>query len=217
MIKAVIFDKDGTIVDSEDFHTRAVQQVLKQDLDLEITTQEIEKYIGLTYPLKIGNILKKRNIKADIVDLCKKVRKKYKQTVENEVELIDGALELFELLSKNNFKLGIVSASLSEDVEVLATKTKIRHFFDVLSGRDQVENVKPAPDCYILACKQLGVNPGETVVIEDSVPGVIAAKDAGCKCIAVPYYKIKDQDFSRADIIVNNLKEIDLEKIKRLG
>lgn len=92
----------------------------------------------------------------------------------------------------------------------------LKKYFDIRVNGNDVKKSKPNPDLYLLAAEKLGVKPKECVVIEDSVTGIHAAKNAGMFCIAVPNKYIKNGDFSKADIIVKSLKEIDLDLINSL-
>ncbi len=216
MIKAVVFDMDGVVIDSEIIHTRAIKEALKQELGLDVDKDEILEYIGLFYPEKLEKILKKRNIQKDVNKLTERAKMIFKGLTKH-VRLMPGFLDLIKTVIKNNFKTALASSSPRDYIEEISSMLDIEKYFDVIIAGDEVKNRKPNPECYLLTAKKLGLKPEECLVIEDSVPGVIAAKEAGMKCIAKPNPYVKDGDFSRADMIVNSLEEIDLDTIKRFN
>ena len=215
VIKAVLFDMDGTIIDSEDVHTRSLQEVVKENIGLEIPKEEIEKYIGLSYTQKLEKIFKERNVKKDYHKLSKFIRERNVK-LSNLVKKIDSTEEVIKMI-KEKFKIALVTASSKIQAEAMLKSSELKKYFELIITSDEVENNKPHPDCYLLASKKLKVKPKECVVIEDSVTGVEAAKSAGMFCIAVRNKYNKDKDFSEADLVVENLKNIDLDMIKKIG
>ncbi len=215
-IKAVLFDMDGTIADTEPYHVKAIQEILKEELNLRTSEDEIGEYIGLVYEEKLKNIFKKRRINKDVHELSNKIRKRYIKSVERDINLFSGTKDLFKRLKKNKFLIGLVSSGVRKDMNIVMKATNSKKYFDVTIAGDEVENKKPDPECYLKAAEKLHINPEECVVVEDSIPGVEAAKNAGMFCIAVPNKYIKNGDFSKADIVVDGLNEIDLDLIKGL-
>jgi len=215
VIKAVIFDMDGTIVDSEDIHTGSLKEVVKEELDVDLSEEEIRKYIGLDYKHKLEKIFSERGIDGDSNKLADVIRRRTIK-LSHLVEKIDGAEEIIQEM-KRNFKIALVSGSSRDQIESLLGNTGLKKYFDIRISSDDVENNKPHPDSYLLSTEKLGVKPNECVVIEDSVTGIEAAKSAGMFCIAVLNRYNKNQDLSKADIKVNNIKEITLDMIRSLG
>ena len=128
---------------------------------------------------------------------------------------MDGAEEKIKEM-KENFKIALVSGSTRDQIESLLENTGLKKYFDIRVSSDDVKNNKPYPDSYLLSTEKLGVKPNECVVIEDSVTGIEAAKSAGMMCISVLNKYNKNQDSSKADIKVNNIREITLNLIKSL-
>ncbi len=210
MIKAVLFDMDGVLIDSETHHIKAMQQILKEELDLEVDAEEIGQFSGLTYIEK----LKKIGIKNNIEKLSKKTNNRYIQIIRKQIKLSPGTRDLLEIISKTNLKSALVTASNKEQTNLILEKTRSKKYFDIVITGNDVKNRKPDPECYMLAAKKLDLRPKECVVIEDSIVGLTAAKEAGMKCIARPTPYIKRGDFSKADMIINSLEEINLDMIK---
>lgn len=214
MIKAVIFDWDGVLVDTEGCWVTADKRMLAEhciDYDggnrhlltgrnqKECVQVFIEKY-GL--PLDVEKAIQLRLAKL----------KEIYATVGNV--LMPGALELIKDVKAKGLKLAIASGSSKEILEFLVRKQGVYDYFDYVVSTDAVKNGKPAPDVYLFVAKKLGVLPAHCVVFEDAESGVRSAKAAGMYCIAVPNSYTTDQNFSEADKIDSSLKELSLEDFK---
>lgn len=213
-MKAVIFDMDGVLVETEPFHTRAVKEIL-EEAGIDISEDEILEYVGLAYPEKLKIIFSKKSTDRDIPELLKKIHQRYRDLIKGKVKLMEGALELIEKFSNNGFKIALVTASNDSQTSIVLSNTDMKKYFDIVVTSNDVKNKKPDPECYLLASKKLEIKPDQCLVIEDSVYGVTAAKKAGMKCIALTSTtdrnKLKD-----ADLIVDSLNEIDLNVIKKV-
>ena len=216
-IKAVLFDMDGVVVDSEPYHIQAMREVLLEEMELDIPSEEIGGFCGLNYEEKIEIIFKKRNLNADIDSLRKKTNERYIQLIKDRIYPKDGLIDLLERLLSENIKISLVTASNRKQTEIIVNRTGTSKYWAFIITGDDVIKRKPDSECYIKAKNKLGLEPKECVVIEDSIPGIEAAKGAGMFCIAIPNDYVKGQDFSKADIIVNSLKEINLDMISNLG
>ncbi len=215
VIKAILFDMDGTILDSEYMHTEVLQEVVKERSGIDISKEEIRKHIGLKYSEKLEKIFAERGIKKDTKELGSIAGKK---SLENShlVKKMDEADEIIQEM-KENFKIALVTGSSKEQSEIFLKSVNLKKYFDIMISSSNVKRNKPYPDSYLLAAEKLKVKPKECVVIEDSVVGVKGAKSAEMFCIAIPNIYIKNGDFSKADLIVDSLKEITLEMVKNLG
>ncbi len=229
MLRAVIFDFDGVITDSEILHFRAFNQVLRQ-YGIELTKQEYYKtYLGFNdadcYGLLIHQGLLKKN-KEHISELIEEKKQIYKELAKTEGKMIEGVRDFLTLLEENSIPMAICSGSLMTEVEMVLEDTGLRHLFEVIVSGEQVRKGKPDPEGFLLTLKRLNNNvnsgqagkhilPGECIVIEDSHWGLEAAKAAGMHTIAVTNSYGAEQ-LSMADRIVNRLNELSIDDLQQL-
>jgi HAD superfamily hydrolase (TIGR01509 family) len=213
MIEAVIFDMDGVVVDTGIVHNTAEQKVLGA-VGVHITIDEIRKYAGQPAEVWFKEVLRKNNKSADVDELVKKKHDIMYAMLKNEIPLIPGFLGLFESLKKNKIKVALASGSQRKFIDFILSRLNIR--FDVVVSYEDVSSFKPDPGLFLAASKKLNVKPSNCLVIEDAYFGVIAAKKAGMRCVGLINKNSGKQDLSRADLIVNNLNELNLDKIQSL-
>jgi HAD superfamily hydrolase (TIGR01509 family) len=194
---------DGILVDTEPIMARSVMLALaEQDIQLD----EQDYYNNWTRKGNgIADYIKGKNLRLDIKKYRTFRNKVYLGFLKTNIPLISGAKETISELSKN-YKLGLVSSSSRQFVYTILTSTDLMKYFLVVVSAEDVKREKPAPDGFLLAAKRLQVDPENCVVIEDAEKGIIAAKDAGMKVIAIPNGNTSDNDFSRADLVIENIK-----------
>lgn len=185
MLKLVIFDMDGVILDSERVANLAWFQVSeKYDLGLNIeklkeikggtavrTLEVLSKQVGKTLAEKIME--EKKEIQMSII-------KK-----ENGIKLKEGVVELLKYIKEKGLKCIVATSTTKERAEKQLKETGVYGYFDNLVYGDEIKNGKPDPEIFLKACEKIGVSPIEAVVIEDSVLGATAANRAGIKCFVV--------------------------------
>ncbi|WP_291255640.1 HAD family phosphatase [Fusobacterium sp.] len=185
MLKLVIFDMDGVILDSERVANLAWFQVNeKYDLGLNIeklkeikggtavrTLEVLSKQVGKTLAEKIME--EKKEIQMSII-------KK-----ENGIKLKEGVVELLKYIKEKGLKCIVATSTTKERAEKQLKETGVYGYFDNLVYGDEIKNGKPDPEIFLKACEKIGVSPIEAVVIEDSVLGATAANRAGIKCFVV--------------------------------
>lgn len=213
MIKAVIFDMDGVVVDTGFMHNITEQKLLA-DLGIHMTLEEIRKYAGTAPEVWFKMVLEKNNKHTDIKELVKKKYKMVYDMLNEGVPVIPGFLQLFELLRKNGLKIALASGSSKKFMNFIISKIKLD--FDVVVSSEEVSKGKPDPELFLTTSEKLKIKPENCLVIEDAHLGVIAAKKARMKCIAFVNKNSGNQDLSGADLIVDNLNEITLDKIRNL-
>lgn len=207
-MKAVIFDMDGVIIDSEPIHFEVDMQTMR-DLGFDISSEELEKYVGTTNEYMFSDLKNKYNIKQSIEEVINyKVELTKKKVIQSDLEPIEGIKELLVDLKNKNISTAIASSSPRNFIDVVVSKFNLQDYFNFIVSGEEVHNGKPAPDVYIETAKKLGLPPEECTVIEDSRNGVLAAKAAGMKCIGFQNVNSGNQDLSKADNIVKSITEI---------
>lgn len=212
MIKGVLFDLDGVIVDSEPLHFEAHQKALRQ-FGINITIQDyLEFGVAKGDASFFEEASKKYGIEIDKKKISRLKKELYKEIFQRYAKPRKGVLDLIENLS-DRYILAITSSGSREIIEFVLDRFSLgRKFTTIISG-DDVERVKPFPDIYEKALSLLKLRSVDCVAIEDSRNGLLAAKGAKIKCIVVPCEFTKTQDFSKADFIFDELGEIIDSKI----
>ncbi len=207
-MKAVIFDMDGVIIDSEPIHLKVDIETMKA-LGCNISIEELEKYVGATNEYMFEDIKKNYNISKSIEDIINyKVEMTTQKIIQSDLEPIEGIRELLSELKNKNIPTAIASSSPRSFMDVVVSKFKLQDYFKFIVSGEEVANGKPAPDVYIETAKKLGMLSRDCTVIEDSKNGVLAAKAAGMRCIGFQNVNSGNQDLSMADNIVKSILEI---------
>ncbi len=184
MTKAVIFDMDGVIVDSEPRHERAFLEVMREIGYAKNHGLRFADYIGRADRELWGDFIARHKPTQTMEELLGRKRQRVVEILRREQPIFDGLLELIEKLA-TEYLLALASGSEQAVVhEVLALKG-LRRFFPVAVSSADVERGKPAPDIFLRAAKLLDVAPAACCVIEDSKPGVAAGLAAGMRVIAI--------------------------------
>jgi|SRR3989338_8588961 len=214
-MKTVIFDLDGVLIDSEDFHCKAWINAYKH-IGINID----EKY----YYNKIQGIHGEHSTKKVLADFKKEVdsdslisqKEEYAAKLLQSITPIFGSVDLVNLLYSRGYKLGLASSSSMNIVSMVLSKFKLDDKFMVVHGGQAVSNGKPSPEVYLKTARLLEADADDCVVIEDSKSGIISAKSAGMKCIGVLNGRNKREDLMHADLVVDSISEIDEEIIENI-
>lgn len=212
MIKAVIFDMDGVIIDSEPFHYKVFKKYIKNKFNLVISDEEYNTFIGTTNHHIYGTLQKKYNLVGDINSFIEEYEEKcleflLQATTERPIKGVD---VLVRNIHQNKIKLALASSSSKKVINIVLNMFNLDQFFDAKVSGQEVEHSKPAPDIFLRAAELLNVSPEECLVFEDSRNGVAAAKAAGMKCIGFYNPSSGNQDLSRADKIIESFAEVDI-------
>ena len=216
MIKAVIFDMDGVLVNSEPLHKKAYYNMFK-DFKLDVSESLYESFTGKsTYSICEQLCLKfKLNIHPD--KLVNSKRKHFKYIFENDksFKMIDGAHELIKDYYKNNLKLVLASSASMSTINKVFEKFDLDKFFVAkISGAD-LKQSKPNPEIFLKAAKISGHNKKDCIVIEDSTNGIIAANSAGIFCVGYKSKNSINQNYSLADLVISNFNQICFKEISK--
>jgi HAD superfamily hydrolase (TIGR01509 family) len=215
---AIIFDHDGTLIDTESCDFRGCQ-LLFAEYGLALTVDTWAKQVvGHTggYDDLLASILTTRQNGLTAADLWQRLKELW-QTTFTQVELMPGVDRLIPQLHHAGFPLAIATASDQAWVNRWLGPHHLLPYFQVVATRNNVTRNKPAPDVYLFAAAQLGVRPERCLVFEDSVAGMQSAKAAGMAVIAVPSHVTKTLDFSQADGIIEGLTQVTVNWIEQLN
>lgn len=215
MIKAIIFDMNGVIIDDEHIHEMAFKNTLaKYGIELDHNTY-LEFFAGKTDNFGYENIAEKFGKNLPIDKLLEEKKRIYLELFPESKRDYPGVIKLINSLS-NNFVLALTSSSTRKEVDLIINEFGIKDNFKITISANDVKKGKPDPEPYIVTAEKIGLKPEECAVIEDSRSGVISAKAAGCYCIGITTTH-SEEDLAEADIIVNDFKSINSNLIKKLA
>ncbi|HHE37130.1 MAG TPA: HAD family phosphatase [Candidatus Cloacimonetes bacterium] len=226
--KAIIFDMDGVILNSEPIYYE-VQMKFFRELGINISADEYSTFVGLSQTEMWKRILKKFdstsirqltdgveynfstlnkiNLLEELITKNNKLNYQHFSKLEN-LKPTPNLIDFINELKNKNIKLAVASSTTKKLVDLILEKLQIRHFFEVIVSGNEIKNGKPEPDIFLKTAELLKVKPEECIVIEDSFNGVKAAKSAGMKCIGFQKFNSGEQDLSDADLIVNEFNEL---------
>lgn len=211
MIKAIIFDMDGILIDSEPFWQESEKMVFNS-VNIATSKEQFVSFMGKRIDEVVDFMWQRKSwdkySKVEVVNLI----------VENVIRLVHekgcllpGVIESLEACQKNSLKIALASSSKYRIIETVIDKFHIRDYFDVIHSAEFEEFGKPNPQIFLSTARMLGVNPENCIVIEDSLNGVIAALAANMKCIAVPEkHAINKDKFIVANQILSSLEQFNI-------
>ncbi|MDC1456941.1 HAD family phosphatase [Flavobacteriaceae bacterium] len=217
MLKAVIFDMDGVIVNSEPLHHLAYKKMF-EEFKLDVSNSLYESFTGQSTYSICEQLCEIFDLKVDANSLVLSKRKHFKIIFENDssFEMIDGAMNLIKDYFENNLTLVLASSASMTNIERIFKKFDLNKFFKAkISGADLKES-KPNPEIFIKVAQLAGFKKEECIVIEDSTSGIAAAKSAQIYCVGYDSLNSKNQNYDKANLVINNFKEIQFDKISKL-
>ena len=207
MIKAVIFDMDGVLIDSEIAYCAKLDTFF-QEKGYPYNDAGIKELIGCSVTMSI-EIVEKMTGCMDGVALWDEF---YAWLETNPIDFlairVPEAIELMDYLKKKQYKIGLCSSTKPNDIAWQMKDAGLYDYFDVIISGEEVACGKPAPDVYLEALKRLGLMPKEAIVVEDSTYGIKAAKAAEVKCVFARSVEGLPIDQHEADHQITNLLEI---------
>ncbi len=209
VIKAVIFDMDGLLIDSEPLWQRAEIEVFREvsiflnhKLCKQTTGLRIDEVVDYWYNKFPWKSISQRQVTENII-------KRVIDLIAQQGEPKSGVKEIIEFLKGKNVKIALASSSAYPIIDIVLNRLGIKEVFTEIYSAVEEEYGKPHPGVYLTTAKKLGVKPQECLVLEDSLNGVIAAKAAQMKCIAIPeLFPDYNPKFIIADLVMKSLTEI---------
>lgn len=209
MLKTVIFDMDGVIIDSEAQHAKASLNTFKE-LGVDTDLDYCKSFTGSSSKKMAETAIKDFSLDITTNALLDKLNLAKKKLHEKEGYIpVEGVDALIKRLYKDGVQLAIASSSSPKEIETVVKKLGIKKYFEKLVSASSVANPKPSPDTFLLALEKLGASPEDTVIIEDSTFGVKAAKAANVACIGFINPNSGNQNLNDADVLIESFDGID--------
>lgn len=210
-IRAVIFDLDGVLVDSEPVHWRASGRLFAPH---ELKMEEYEPFVGLAIEPYMAWARERFSLDASVEELTER----YAEAVTAEIESgplppLDGARELIAAARARGLRVGLCSQSIANWVHPTLRAANLDGSFDAVVTGDDVERAKPEPDIYVHAARLLGVAPEACVAIEDSPAGIQSATAAGMLVVQSRQASSAAAPQAGAHLVVDSLREVDLDRL----
>jgi len=216
MLKAIIFDMDGVLVNSEPLHRKAYFNMF-EEFNLNVSNRLYESFTGKSTSSICKELCEIFDLSISHEKLMFSKRKHFKTIFDNdpEFQMIDGVLSLIKNYFYNNLTLILASSASMTNINRIFKKFDLDKFFKAkISGADLKES-KPNPEIFIKAAKLSGFNKSECIVIEDSTNGIIASKSAGIYCIGYNSPNSKNQNYDKADLVISNFNNIRFDYLNK--
>lgn len=213
-MKAVIFDMDGVIIDSEPLHQK-VEADLLRELGGEMTDEERKSFVGTTDYHLWSTVKEKFNLKHSVEELIQ-MKKDHFMAEIHTIPLVDGVKDVFNQLTDAGYLIALASSNNRQAVDKIIEQFDLEKYLELAMSGEDVEKGKPNPEIFLKTAEAMQVDPSECLVIEDARNGVIAAKRAGMKCIAFDNPNSGEQNLSDADLILKDYENFDLSQVEKL-
>ena len=213
MLKGVIFDMDGVLVDSEMYIREAATRMFAEH-GLIVQPEDFIPFVGAGENSYIGGVARKYGFPVDINRDKARTYEIYRDIVKGRLQPLAGVREFIRRCRERGLKIAL--ASSADEVKVMINLNEIKlppETFDAIVTGLDVEKKKPDPEIFITAARRLGLSPSECLVVEDAVNGVAAAKAAGARCLAVTTSFTAEQ-LAGADWFAPNLAEVPDEALE---
>ncbi|MCQ1058686.1 HAD family hydrolase [Photobacterium sp. DNB23_23_1] len=207
-VKAVLFDMDGLIFDTEGLY-KTCWQYAAEEQGLDLTDEDYQCFIGVQDVECERRITVKFGEALDLERFCQVRDAMFHAEQDKGIPFMPGFSELFADIKRKGLKCALVTSSPRKKVAHHFAGTDYLSQFDVVVTAEDVKNGKPAPDCYLMASAQLDIAPVNCLVLEDSNNGMRSGLDAGCQAIMIPDLLVPASDVvSRAALIGESLLEV---------
>ena len=212
MIKAVIFDLDGVIAETEHIHIQAEKETMLKN-GVKISENELHKYTGTTAKQMFTDLIRKYRLQITFEEIFNQKEEIMFKLLEKEIQPTKGVVPLLRMLKQKGIKLGIGSSSHRRLIKFVLKKLNITSLFDAIVGAEDIVNSKPDPETFLTCAKRLRVSVDACLVVEDAKLGIEAAKSAGMRCLGYRNPDSGDQDLSKADIVTDDFSTLDVQDL----
>lgn len=206
--KAVLFDHDGTLVESEGQHFALWNQVLAPYGFALTLAQYKDFYAGVPTDANAVDLVERFGVR-EVPEVLARLKNESSQTYlqSNAFPLMPGVRESIARLQAAGLRLGVVTGARAYAIHATLRSHALAPVFETVVSADDVVHSKPAPDCYLLALQRMGLSARDAVAFEDTEHGVAAAIAAGMACVAIPTGMSAGHDFSAATVTVSNMRD----------
>ncbi len=213
-VKAVIWDMDGTIADTAQYHHKGWQIVFRKR-GTNYTEEDFRRNTGKRSDTIVREVLGEKIPQNEITEIIQEKDETFRQLMGQNIKLFPGVLRLITSLKEHGFKIAIASSAPMENIQLITQSLKIDNCFDAIISGWEVTKGKPHPQTFLLAAEKLGVEAEDCIVIEDAISGVAAGKRANMRCIAVTNTTSREE-LREADLVIDTLEEITVDDLNRL-
>lgn len=214
LIRAVIWDMDGVIVDTGEYHYRSWRGIFKKQ-GVNFNESDFQRVFGQRNDTIIRKTLGEELTQIQVDRIADDKDKLFRQIVKSHVTPFPGVIDLLKILKANGILSAVASSAPLENIRLILAEAGIAEYFQAVVYGREVSEGKPSPQIYLLAAQKLSVEPSNCIVIEDAVVGVEGAKWAGMRCIAVTNTH-EAAGLSKADLVVDSLEKVGISEIKHL-
>ncbi|HYP47948.1 MAG TPA: HAD family phosphatase [Thermoleophilaceae bacterium] len=213
MIRAVVFDLDGVLLDSEQVWNEAKQQ-LTSERGGRWSEEAPRRMMGMSSPEWTAYMREELGVEMQVEEISSEVVRRLEQIYRKRLPLLDGAQEAVTRLAAR-WPLGLASSSNREIIDLFLELSGLEGSFDVTVSSEEVERGKPAPDVFLEAAGRLGVEPTACAAIEDSDNGIRSARAAGMRVLALPnpHYPPGAEALAQAHEVIRSLAELTPERV----
>jgi beta-phosphoglucomutase len=207
MIRGVLFDMDGVLVDSEEFICKAAVEMFREH-GIVVKSEDFQPFVGMGENRYIGGVAEKYNLNLNIIEAKARTYQIYEKITRGRLDPLPGALAFVTRCRKMGLMLALATSAdrIKMDINLKEMGLSKDIFHTTVNGLD-VKRKKPFPDIYFKAAENLGLKPEKCLVVEDAVSGVKSAKASGCKCLAVTT-SFNRQELDEADWICDSLLNV---------
>ncbi|MFK0024287.1 HAD family hydrolase [Streptomyces sp. NPDC090798] len=201
---SVIFDLDGTLVDSEPNYFEAGRRTLAEQGVTDFTWAEHERYVGISTRETVALWKERYDVRSPLDALLADMNRRYLELARAATHVYPEMRKFVELLAAEGVPMAVASGSAPAAIEAILTGTGLAAQLTTVVSADEVAHGKPAPDVFLEAARRLGAGPADCVVLEDAAPGAAAAHAAGMRCVAIPYVAAQADDpaFATAGLLL---------------
>lgn len=209
MIKSVIFDLDGLLINSEIISFKIYQELVAEHHQKFLLENYAQNYSGRSSLLNMENIIKEHGLPIGVEEGLTHTEIIEAKHIENGIDLTDGAFELLEYLKNNHYEISLASSSTRDRAFTILEQNNIFGYFSHFTFGPEIENGKPAPDIFLIACEKTNLSKDETLILEDSESGIQAALSAGIPVICVPDMKVPSNELlEQTEATLSSLHEV---------